>query len=55
MQKLDSLSSRLLTLSSLVTDVLGFIGLGLRPRLALTAAPEDKLKAIGNTPTRHPL
>jgi len=37
MQKLHSLSHWLLTLSSLVTDVLRFIGLGLRPRLALTA------------------
>ena len=37
MQKLHSLSPWLLTLSSLVTDVLRFIGLGLRPRLALTA------------------
>lgn len=37
MQKLHSLSHWLLTLSSLVTDVLRFIGLGLRPRSTLAA------------------
>ena len=37
MQKLHSLSRCLLTLSSLIRDGLRFMGLGLRPRLALTA------------------
>jgi hypothetical protein len=37
MQKLHSLSNWLRTLARLVTDVLRFIDLGLRPRLALTA------------------
>ena len=37
MQKLHSLSRCLLTLSSLIGDGLRFMGLGLRPRLALTA------------------
>jgi hypothetical protein len=37
MRKLHFLSNWLLTLSSLVTDVLRFIALGLRPRLALSA------------------
>ena len=37
MQKLHSLSHWLLTFSSLVRDLLKFIGLGLRPRLALSA------------------
>jgi len=37
MQKLHSLSPFLLTLSSLIGDGLRFMGLGVRPRLAMTA------------------